>query len=119
MAVYEFKFETLHRLDDGRVCEAFNQAIRRAVLDCEDRPAETKTRKVVLQCELKPVCDDRGELTDVAFLFQVKDSVPTRKSKVYRGAYRKTGGTNLVFNDLSDEDPGQGTLDRENPEAWE
>lgn len=96
---HELTLKDLPDLDGGRIAVAFDSAIRRAALDCEDRPGETRPRKVTLQCEVAPVCDDDGVCRDVHVSFQVKDAVPTRKSKVYSMALRKQGM--LVFSDVT------------------
>ncbi len=115
MAVRELRLEELESLDDGRVVAAFNQALKRAARDCEDRPGEEAVRKVTLQCEIKPLMSESGDLEDVEVSFQIKDTVPTRKTKKYTCAYRRLSqGTNLVFNDMSDENPNQHTLDEGN-----
>lgn len=101
MAIVAFSLDTIRQLDNGRVFEAFSQAMARAVRDCEDRPGEDKVRKVLLQVELTPVVEDEDTPTTVAMLCQVKDTVPTRKSKTYSCGI-KAGGI-IAF---STESPG-------------
>lgn len=104
----EFNLSSITDLDGGRVAEAFDQAVKRAVKDCEDRPGETKPRTVVLQLDLVPVMDESGDVGSVAGAFQVKDTCPTRKSRVYDFSPRRGM---LVFNDLSEDNVDQRTLD--------
>ena len=112
MALHEFKLETLTKLDDGRVVEAWNQALRRAILDCEDRPGVTEARKVILQLELAPTIDEDGNVDTVRGQFQVKDSAPVRKTKKYDFSPRLQGKSKvLIFNDLSDDNVKQHTID--------
>ena len=99
MALHYFSLDSLKELDGGRVAEAFTQAVRRAVADCEDRPSEENARKVILQLELLPIMDD-GRCEGVAAAFQVKDTIPTRKSRVYNFGVK--ADQKLFF---SDEDP--------------
>ena len=108
----EFRIESLTELDGGRVVEAWNQALKRAIADCEDRPGVTDTRKVMLQLELSPSLDEDGNVESVKGQFQIKDSVPTRKTKKYDFEPRfQDGAKVLVFNDLSDDNVHQRTLD--------
>lgn len=101
-------------LDGGRVGEAFAAEVRRVALDCEDRPADGKPRTVTLTMTLTPIIatEPTGgivELDSVQARFQITSSVPKRRSKQYSFGYRKGG--KLVFNDLSDENIHQKTLE--------
>lgn len=111
MAMHELELPTLDNLDDGRLALAWKKALQRAALDCEDRPGDNKPRIVTLQCEIIPVlaADGSGQLDTVHVSFQVQDKVPTRKTKKYDMSLRR-GGV-LAFNDLSDEDVHQKTID--------
>jgi hypothetical protein len=100
LALHYFQLDSLKDLDGGRVAEAFAQAVRRAVSDCEDRPTEENARKVTLQLELLPVMASDGSCEGVSAAFQVKDSIPTRKSRIY--SFGVKAGQKLFF---SDEDP--------------
>jgi hypothetical protein len=46
MPLTEFNVQSLADLDDGRVSIAFAQELRRAVIDCMDRPGDKNARKV-------------------------------------------------------------------------
>jgi hypothetical protein len=100
MALHYFDLDSLKELDGGRVAEAFTQAVRRAVADCEDRPTEENARKVTMQLELLPVMGEGGHCEGVQASFQIKDSIPTRKSRIY--SFGVKAGQKLFF---SDEDP--------------
>jgi hypothetical protein len=100
MALHFFGLGKLRVLDGGRVEEAFAQAVKRCVADCEDRPAEENARKVNLQVEFIPVMDSEGHCEGVSAAFQVKDTIPTRKSRIY--SFGVKAGQRLFF---SDEDP--------------
>lgn len=108
MARHLLTLENLQQLDGGRICEAFNQAIKRAAVDCIDRPGETKERKVNLQIGIKPIMEDDGDATTVKYAFEVKDTIPTRKSKVYEASLQRNG--TLIFNDMSDDAADQTTF---------
>lgn len=110
----ELKLETLTELDGGRVPEAFNQALKRCVADCEDRPGVKDARKVTLEVMLSPNLDDDLEFESVDVKFQIKDTAPTRKTKKYNCNW--TRGNQLVFDDMSHEDADQGSLPFDNKE---
>jgi hypothetical protein len=83
---------------------AFAEHLRRVVLDCRDRPADSKPRKVTLEVTIVPqpqgdVCDD------VALTFQVKDTVPVRKSRSYHLGVQRNG--QLIFRPENPEDVNQ------------
>lgn len=75
--------ETLKELDAGRVSVAFSHELKRAVMDCLDRPGEGKERVVTLVCKLKPVLSDEGDCDSVKGSFAIKAKVPERTSKTY------------------------------------
>jgi hypothetical protein len=115
MTLKFFDLSELDVLDGGRVSVAFAQALARAVADCEDRPGEDKARKILLQMEIVPVKDEEGRCDGVTAAFQVKDNIPTRKSKVY--SFGLKAGGRLYY---SDENPGnvdQYTFDDVDPES--
>lgn len=109
MAVKQFTLADLHELDGGRVATAFDLAVKRIALDCDDRPGELRPRTVNLQIEMIPSVDDRNECDGVKVKMQVKDSVPTRKSKKYDFGLRKNGV--LTFNPDSPDNIDQETFD--------
>jgi hypothetical protein len=108
MAFVFLSLDTIKELDNGRVAEAFTQALARAVRDCEDRPTEEKDREVILGIKLKPIPADEGIPTGVALMCQVRDTVPTRKSRPYSCGI-KSGGK-LFFSTESPDNVNQLTL---------
>ena len=104
----------VEKLDHGRVHEAFQAELRRIIADLEDRPADTKPRKLSLEFKLTPVQDESGNLDEVKGRFDIKAAVPNRRTKEYSFAAQKTSqGHRLIFNDLSDEDINQMTIDEQ------
>lgn len=108
MALEKFTLAMLSTMDDGRVREAFEQALKRCEDDCKDRAALKDSRKVTLVVEMKPLSDETGDLDSVNIEFKITDSVPKRTSKTYNMKSVRGG---LLFNELSKEDIHQGTLD--------
>lgn len=112
MATLEkFSLKSLSTIDGERIAIAFEQALRRVVQDCEDRPGEKKERTVSLTLAVKPRLDAEGLCDDCNIQILVSDSVPKRKSKVYNMAVRKGG--HLVYNDESLDNVAQDTMDFE------
>lgn len=116
MGVHEFTLSALVNLDGGRVDEAFLQAIGRAIQDCEDRPHVDKCRSVEIKVEVTPI-SERGLVEECQIQFKFADKAPVRESKKYGMTIRnRRAGSGarqkvLVFNDLSEDDPNQRTLD--------
>ena len=114
----QFKFENLDSFDDGRIAVAWDQQLSRLMHDLLDRPGLADARKLQLQLNMVPVCDDHGNLIDVKANFQLKPTIPTYNSRTNTLERASVdGATQLIFNDMS-EDAEQRTLDQDN-EAWE
>lgn len=110
MTVHELTLEALMRdLDGGRIAEAFASELRRVAADCDDRPGDKNARKVTLTLAVAPICDEEGRLDTIAGKFHVTSTVPQRRSKIYSFGYRQGG--KLVFNDLSDDNINQQTIE--------
>ena len=58
---------------------------------------------------MEPITDEHGQLDSVSGKFHVTSSVPKRRSKAYSFGFRKGG--RLVFNDLSEDNIHQGTIE--------
>ena len=107
--IRELTLENMKHLDDGRAMIGFDQAVRRAVADIVDRPATPDARKVKLEVQLIPVVDvETGELVSVKTRFTVDDKAPIRKT---RSVDMEVRGGHLAFNDLSEDDVRQRTID--------
>ncbi len=112
MGVLEkFTLGSLSTMDGERIAIAFEQALKRVVQDCDDRPGEKKERTVTLTLAVKPVLDSDGMCEDCNVQVAVTDSVPKRKSKVYNMTVRKGG--HLVYNNESLDNVDQETMDFE------
>lgn len=103
--------ENLKVLDDGRLSAAFAQEMKHVVLDLMDRPGDDRARSVTFKVTAKPVVGEDGQLEEARVDVQIGSKLPSRKSKVYSMAARKSqAGPMLVFNELSLGDVGQETL---------
>lgn len=101
--------KSLETLDDGRIREAVNQALRRCEDDCRDRPGVKQNRSVTISINLEPQqCGETGTLDSVDIAIDIKEKIPARKSKRYNALAK---GHGLFFNEASPEDVDQLTLD--------
>jgi hypothetical protein len=106
MSLEKFTFAALAKLDGGRVAKSVDQAILRAVADCNDRPGLDKARRVTLEIDIEPVME--GSLHDIALTFRVGEKAPPRGSAAV--VMRPAADGTLMFQDLSLEDPDQETI---------
>ena len=106
--VSEFSTLALATIDGGRVAAAINQELKKAALDCDDRPGELRPRKVVLELLMVPVVDERGLADHVKVAAKIKASHPDRRSRVFDMALRKGG--KLAYDEESLENIDQQTL---------
>jgi len=108
MALQKFDLGILSTIDDGRIREAFGQALTRVEHDLRDRSIVKKPRKITISLTLTPVPDERGELESVWVGLDVKDNIPARQTKNYNMRATRAG---LMFNELSPEEVRQQTID--------
>lgn len=106
--VMQFALDNLKELDGGKAVEALNQHIRRAALDCLDRPADGKPRTVTLTISLSPVLDPQGNCEEVQAQIHASSTVPKHRTKVYSLGLRRNGV--LVFNPDSPDHIDQSTF---------
>jgi len=114
MNLQKFDLKTVVDMDNGRIREAIEQAIRRCELDCKDRPNLEGKRTVTLKINLEPVPDEEGNLDSVNVGFSIGDALPRRASKKYN---MKAGRGGLVFNEMSPHDVNQATLPGMGPQG--
>lgn len=101
--LHELTLETLSQMDGGRVGEAFQQSLKRVLLDYEDRPHEAKPRIITLHIGVTPAIATGDEVCDeVRMKAMVTDSVPKRQTRPY--SMRLKAGGKAAFNDESLDD---------------
>ena len=109
--ILEFALENIPHLDGGKISEAWKQAIERGIADCLDRPEVEKPRTITMTVQLSPEVE-RGVCDSVNARFSFKDGMPSRDSRAYNlGLRHRQNQTFLIFNDLSDDDVHQRTID--------
>jgi len=111
--IHELTLATLKdQLEGGRVGAAFDLELKRCIDDCVDRPGDSNARKVTIELAIVPVLGDGGFCDEARGVLKVTSSVPKRKTKPISFGIRKSkGGHQLVFNDLSEDDINQRTID--------
>lgn len=109
MAYEKFTMQTLLGIDGGRIREAFEMTLAQCEQDMADRPGVRAARKVTLTITLTPDTDEEGNLCASTVGFDVKSSMPKRKSRDY--AMRAEPGRGLWFNEYAPENPAQRTID--------
>lgn len=120
MPIVQMTLDSLNQLDDGRAVIAFQHELKRAVLDCIDRPGDKKPRTVSLEFKLTPIVADDGSCEGAMGEFEIKGKVPTRKTKTYsfqvnkQGhlAYSSTSPTNIDQTTFDDVDQSTGRVKR-------
>lgn len=110
MALRELNLDGLSTIAGGKVDAAVNQQIRRAIGDCEDRPGDKNPRKVILTMLVRPVMYQDGAVTDVNVECEVSSSIPKYISKPVDCLIK--AGQRAIFNDLSEDDVDQMTIDQ-------
>lgn len=95
-------------MEEGILKEAFEEALGRIEEDCKGRPALKDARKLALVLEMKPVCDDNGDLETTSVRFHFVETIPKRKSREYSALPKEDG---LYVNDVSPDNPKQRTID--------
>lgn len=109
--IRELTLNGLSKVDGGRVDEVFRRHLSRAIADCEDRPGDKTKRVVQIAVLITPDVQQDGAVTDVNIECEVSSKVPKHISRTINCAVRSNG--RAVFNDLSQDDIDQRTLDEQ------
>lgn len=96
---HEIRLDTMRRFDDGKLPLIFQAELQRALLDCVNRPAETRVRKVALVLELTPVLSEEGECENVAMAGDAKATIPSRRTNVKELSVTKQGHAFFTIDD--------------------
>ena len=105
----ELNLEGLSHIAGGTVDAAFSKHVKRAIMDCEDRPGDKNARTISLVVKVTPVILQDGAITDVQIERDVASAVPKHVSKTVE--CRVKAGGRALFNDLSEADYDQRTID--------
>lgn len=120
MANRSVTLEELPHVKGGLLAAGVNSLIEKCVLDCEDRPGYKNAREVVLKIKLSPVAQSHQGMTDLDTVnvdFEMSCSIPKASVPTISCSFRKhknpdgSKGGGLVFNDMSEDDPRQRTID--------
>lgn len=105
----KLSLDTLHTAEGGRVALLFKRHLERAVQDCEDRPGDKNKRKVTVNLLLSPVIGQDGATCDTNVEIELTSSIPKHITRPIN--CRMKHGGQLVFNDMSEDNVDQLTLD--------
>jgi len=107
----ELTLQNIEALDFGKAARAFQLALRRAVDDCNDRPADNRARKITFQLELKPVKEIEGNCISCAGArgtFQVRCKIPDYQTEEVDFGVKSNGI--IYFSEESPKDHRQSTM---------
>jgi hypothetical protein len=113
----QITIETLAFADDGRIKAAVDLHLKKLLADCVDRPGSDACRTLTLELFVTPTLDpDTMQCDDVNIEFQIGSKVPKHRSRPINCKVRKSHqGYMAMFNDLSEENADQRTLDEQAP----
>lgn len=107
--LHEVKLDTLQHAAGGTIDAAFAHHVKRVSEDCYDRPGCVTAREVSVLVKITPVIDEAGLCETTKMEVEVSSKVPKHVSRPIDCGLRKGG--RLVFNDLSEDDVHQKTID--------
>lgn len=113
----QLTLESMALADDGRIKAAVDLHLKKLIDDCMDRPGSDMARTLTLELFVVPQLDpDTGQCDDVNIEFQIGSKVPKHRSRPINCKTRKSkDGPMVLFNDLSEADADQKTLDQQAP----
>lgn len=103
--------ESVGALAGGEAMEMFQKLVRRAVLDCMDRPGDKRVRKITLQLDLVPVPVITGNTIDCDSCngtFQARCKIPDHATRQVNFGVQNSG--DLIFNPDCPENHRQATM---------
>lgn len=114
MALKKFDFDGLKEVHYGAINKEIDNAIRKAYLDCDDRPGVGAARTVTLTIKMKPNMDDGGRLANVEVDFKVKAAMPEKGVGVLMKPVVDDNGGGLMFQPEIPDNPNQNPLPFDN-----
>lgn len=109
MAKMKLNLESLNQLGNGVLSVAFERDMAWCIRDCVDRASDERPRKLVLEVAIVPDAEEDGVCSDVSMEFEIRSSIPSRRSRKYNVAVSANGAA--MINPLSPGGANQGTLD--------
>lgn len=108
--IKQLTINTIGDIDDGRVRLAIDRDLEAICKDLMNRPGDPSRRSLTIKIDFKPQprADGVLETVDVDLTTLVK--VPKRRAQPAKMLIKPTG--KLLWNDLSQDDPKQATLDQ-------
>jgi hypothetical protein len=107
-AFKQLSLDNLKDLDGGKALLLFGEHLKRAAVDCVDRPADKAKRKVTLEVTLEPDPEPDGTCDRVTGQIKSKSALPVHQTRPY--SFRLHANGLLSFNPDSPDSVDQGTL---------
>jgi hypothetical protein len=104
----QLTLETLSLVDGGAAAVAFNEFLKAAAKDCEDRPVLDKDRTVSINVKMRPKVGSRGDCDSVEVELEVVSKGPAHKTMPYVMDFKQGGA--LVFHPDDPHDPESNRL---------
>lgn len=92
---HDFSLESINKIQNGLIAEAFADELMAVMEDIEQRPALLKSRSLSMKVKVTPKLDTEAStlsLDSVAFQFTFDHSLPPRESKAYNLDIRMARG---------------------------
>lgn len=105
----ELNLDGVAHIGGGTVDVAFSKHMKRAIVDCDDRPGDKNARTITLVVSVRPVMQQDGAVMDVNVECSVSSSIPKHVSKTVECRVKADG--RALFNDMNESDVEQMTLD--------
>lgn len=93
----ELSLAALDEIDGGKIGRLIKSQLKRAADDCNDRPADDRSRKVTIEIELIPVCSPQGVAEAVKTRLKSVCKIPHHQTKQYEMRLTHSG-SGLSFN---------------------
>lgn len=89
----DLSLENLAEINKGVVASAFNAELRKALLDCADRPNEDKARVVKMEIALIPKPGNANDCEAVDVQFRFSSSIPKAATRDYQMPVKERQGS--------------------------
>lgn len=109
MAIKQFTAQSITEIEDGRIAEAIQQEMNKALEDCRDRPLVKKPRTINLKILMTPAPDDRGDVEGLKIGFKINSVMPPKESRELSVGLKHDG--RMFWNDMAPDNHNQRTID--------
>lgn len=110
MSLKQLTIDTIGNIDDGRVRLAIDRDLEAICKDVSNRPFDASRRSLTIKIDIIPTPNSDGVLETVEVDVTTTAKVPKRRAQPAKMLIKPNG--KLLFNDHSQDDPKQLTLDQ-------